>query len=46
MEKLYFKPKKFEKIEPKNETIQSILNYSKSYSVTKYNKIVFDNFLN
>ncbi|AXP82421.1 hypothetical protein CJ739_3359 [Mariniflexile rhizosphaerae] len=38
--------KKVNELEPKNETVNFILNYSKALSVIKYNKIKFEALLN
>ncbi len=48
MAKLYSENsiKKVNELEPKNETVNFILNYSKALSVIKYNKMKFEALLN
>lgn len=46
MAKLYSKHPKSEKLNPKDETISFILNYSKALKVSTYNKITFETILN
>ncbi|WP_452224540.1 hypothetical protein [Lacinutrix chionoecetis] len=47
MAKIYSKnPKKDTKMNPKDETISFILNYSKALSVIDYNKMKFEALLN
>lgn len=48
MAKLYSEGsiEKLNEIEPKNETVNFILNYSKVLSVIKYNKMKFEALLN
>ena len=50
MGKLYFKKtskeEKFNRPQPKKETIQFLLNYSKALSVVEYRKMKFETLLN
>lgn len=47
MAKLYSEtPKKIENLNPKEETINFLLNYSKALSVISCNKMKFEAFLN
>ncbi|WP_181256220.1 hypothetical protein [Aurantibacter aestuarii] len=46
MAKLYSKNPKSEKLNPKDETISFILNYSKALKVTTYKNITFEAILN
>ncbi|WP_299889627.1 hypothetical protein [uncultured Lacinutrix sp.] len=47
MAKLYSKnPEKNKKLNPKDETVSFILNYSKALSVIKINKMEFEALLN
>lgn len=49
MKNLYTKPSKEEhlrRLNPKKETVQFLLRYSKALRVTEYKKIQFDTLLN
>ncbi|TVZ27794.1 hypothetical protein JM83_2856 [Gillisia sp. Hel_I_86] len=49
MEHLYTKSSKEEqlnKLNPKKETLQFLLNYSKALRITKYKQLSFDTILN
>ena len=48
MAKLYSENsiKKVNELEPKNETVNFILNYSKALNIIKYNKMKFEALLN
>ncbi len=49
MKHLYTKPSKGETLNtlnPKKETLQFLLNYSKALRITKYKQFSFDTFLN
>lgn len=50
MGKLYFKKpskeEKFNHLQPKKETINFLLSYSKALNVVEYNKMKFDSILN
>jgi len=46
MAKLYSTPKKIENLNPKEETINFLLNYSKALSVINCNKMKFEALLN
>ena len=49
MENLYTKPSKGEelkKVNPKKETIQFLLNYSKALRITKYKQLSFEMIMN
>jgi hypothetical protein len=47
MEKIYSKkPQKNNNLQPKDETISFLLNYSKALSVIDYNKMKFEALLN
>jgi hypothetical protein len=46
MAKLYSKNPKSEKLNPKDETISFILNYSKALKVVSYKNIKFETLLN
>lgn len=46
MAKLYSTPKEIENLNPKEETINFLLNYSKALSVINCNKMKFEALLN
>jgi len=50
MGKLYFKKsskeEKFNHLQPKKETVEFLLNYSKALSVIEYKKMQFETLLN
>lgn len=47
MAKLYSKkPEKFKNLNPKEETVNFLLDYSKALSVINYNKMKFEALLN
>ena len=47
MAKLYIEDSKYlELLEPKRETVNFILNYSKALRITKHNHMEFDSVLN
>lgn len=39
-------PKQMQNLQPKDETVSFLLNYSKALSVIKYNKLKFEALLN